>query len=150
MSPENKLPPPPAYSQVAHSSGYEQSNFNQGKQFNQYPSQNLQPPDGAQLGGVIDHTAVPVVTQPGPATFVIQHKDWMCAAIFACLCCFWPTGLAAIRYADRANSAAAAGNIEATRRYSTTARNFVIASVVLGVICIPLIVLERLNRSRYE
>ena len=25
----------------------------------------------------------------------------MCAAIFACLCCFWPTGLAAIRYADR-------------------------------------------------
>jgi hypothetical protein len=45
-----------------------------------------------------------IVHQPGAAGHVIYQsrpRDYMAASIFACFCCFWPTGLCAIYFASQ-------------------------------------------------
>ncbi|KAL3880745.1 hypothetical protein ACJMK2_032962 [Sinanodonta woodiana] len=59
----------------------------------------------------------------------------MVLAIFACLCCFWPTGVCAIMYADQANSELDT-NV-AWRKYKTSI-TLSIVSIIVGLIWIAL------------
>ncbi|XP_045205345.2 uncharacterized protein LOC123557747 [Mercenaria mercenaria] len=77
--------------------------------------------------------------QPHPVrTVVIQTRppDYLVSSVWACLFCFFPTGLFAIYYASRANTLANEGHYEEARRKSIIARNLLISSFVLGCICI--------------
>ncbi|XP_060574711.1 uncharacterized protein LOC132732327 isoform X2 [Ruditapes philippinarum] len=78
-----------------------------------------------------------VVNQPQTGTIIIiqrRHTDYMVSSIFACLCCFWPTGICAIYYANEANNLARDGDYEGARKMSDMARRLMVASVIVGVI----------------
>ncbi|XP_045205366.1 proline-rich transmembrane protein 1-like isoform X2 [Mercenaria mercenaria] len=122
-------------------------------QGNAYPPQTgAYPPQGgaypAQPGhGYSQHsTTAVVVTQPGYAGQVVampRPPDYMAASIFACLCCFWPTGLCAIYYASQASKLAAEGDMAGATSMSNSARNLMISSIVIGVIWITLVIVLR-------
>ncbi|XP_022290080.2 uncharacterized protein LOC111101769 isoform X3 [Crassostrea virginica] len=151
MSSEDKVPSlPPAYNEVVSSSKEYKCQHHDGKQHPRYPNRSLQTPEGVHfLGpeeGTCDQTDIPQITQPGSVPHVIKcvpHHDWTAAAIFACLCCFWPAGLAAIRYASKANSASNRGDEAATKQYSRKARNLIIISVILGIFQTAVVVVLR-------
>ncbi|WAQ99381.1 PRRT1-like protein [Mya arenaria] len=87
-----------------------------------------------------------IVTQPGypeVVTTMPRPPDYMGPSVFACLCCFWPTGICAIYYASQANTAAASGDMAMAKQYSNNARNLMITSIVLGIICIILTIVLR-------
>ncbi|XP_045205368.2 proline-rich transmembrane protein 1-like [Mercenaria mercenaria] len=91
-------------------------------------------------------TTAVVVTQPGYAGQVVtmpRPPDYMAASIFACLCCFWPTGLCAIYYASQASNLAAEGDMAGATSMSNKARNLMIFSIVMGVIWITLVIVLR-------
>ncbi|XP_063399981.1 transmembrane protein 91-like [Mytilus trossulus] len=69
--------------------------------------------------------------------------DYMGYALMACLCCFWPLGLIAIRYANIANDAKARGDFEEARKQNSNARSMIIASVFFGLITIAAVVVIR-------
>ncbi|XP_045206914.2 trafficking regulator of GLUT4 1-like [Mercenaria mercenaria] len=77
------------------------------------------------------------MTQP-VGTVIIQTRppDLLLPSIFACFCCFWPSGLFAVFYAIKANTLAGEGKYEEARRMSDIAGILVIISVVLGISCI--------------
>ncbi|BFZ05199.1 hypothetical protein BsWGS_08238 [Bradybaena similaris] len=58
--------------------------------------------------------------------------DRMRAAIFATLCCFWPTGIVAIMRASDARSALARGDIASAQAHARSAKSMIIISVVVG------------------
>lgn len=132
-----------------------QSTFSYGNHYNQYPGGNkYPPPDGVQYSGnryepkdnAHDREiAAQHVTEPG--AMVMERtpapQNWMGPAIFACLCCFWPTGLCAIAAASNANEAAAKGNILEAERESRKARMYVGASVVIGIVITIIVVVYR-------
>ncbi|XP_060576726.1 proline-rich transmembrane protein 2-like [Ruditapes philippinarum] len=77
-----------------------------------------------------------VVTQPEPG-IAFYHKrppDYMIGSILACFCCFWPTGICAIFYANEANYFANAGDYAGARRMSDNAKKLMITSVFIGII----------------
>ncbi|XP_056013107.1 uncharacterized protein LOC125646873 isoform X2 [Ostrea edulis] len=53
------------------------------------------------------HHSGPTGYQPYPSarrcesTHTKKPTNWLCPAIFSCLCCIWPLGLIAIYYADK-------------------------------------------------
>ncbi|XP_060577873.1 calcium-binding protein P-like [Ruditapes philippinarum] len=88
-----------------------------------------------------------VVSQPGQAGVIVTQPrppDYMIPSVLACLCCFCPTGLCAIYYANRANTLAADGDMIEAQRMSNSARNLMITSVVIGVAWIILVIVLRL------
>ncbi|XP_045205348.2 trafficking regulator of GLUT4 1-like isoform X4 [Mercenaria mercenaria] len=120
----------------------------------QQPGYPLQQPGYVQLPYTNTSTTV-VVNQPQTGKVIIKarHKDYLSASIFACLCCFWPTGICAIYYANEANNLAGVGDYEGSRRMSDNARKLVITSVILGIIAITLSVVLRIvlfkNKCEY-
>ncbi|XP_045205353.2 synapse differentiation-inducing gene protein 1-like isoform X1 [Mercenaria mercenaria] len=74
--------------------------------------------------------------QPQVTTVILQstHPDYMVVSLFACIFCFWPTGVCALYYANEANNLAEGGDYEGARRMSIKARNRMITSVVIGII----------------
>ncbi|XP_048729645.1 trafficking regulator of GLUT4 1-like [Ostrea edulis] len=66
----------------------------------------------------------------------IRYKptNWLCPAIFSCLFCFWPVGLAAIYYAVEANQRSDRNDTYGAERSANCARNLTITSVVIGVV----------------
>lgn len=88
-----------------------------------------------------------VVNQPQTGTIIIQprHPDYMVSSILACLCCFWPTGICAIYYANEANNLARVGDFDGARRMSDNARRLMVTSVIVGIILVILFVVLRLT-----
>ncbi|XP_053400083.1 proline-rich transmembrane protein 1-like isoform X2 [Mercenaria mercenaria] len=120
----------------------------------QQPGYLLQQTGFVQLPYTNTNTAV-VVNQPLAGTAIVQPRtpDYMVSSILACLCCFWPTGICAIYYANEANNLAGVGDYEGSRRMSDNARKLVITSVILGIIAITLSVVLRIvlfkNKCEY-
>ena len=57
-------------------------------------------------------------------------NDYMTANIFVCLCCCWPIGIADIMKSNECQEAKRAGNVEAALRYSASAKNLFIITIV--------------------
>lgn len=108
-----------------------------------YPSNQYQP----QYGAPGQQMMTTVVAQPGPVPVVVntapRRTDYMVPAILSCLCCFCPTGIFAILAANRANTAAAEGDVVEAEVQSRRARTLVIISVVVGIIVIGLGIVSR-------
>lgn len=123
----------------------------------QHPGYKYQtPPVGAQFpscqyqpisGNTEQHPMTVVLTQPGPAPFVVSpvppQQEWMVPAVLACFFCFWPTGIIAILAAFRARTAAANGDVVEAQAQSIRARKLVIVSIVLGIIIYVFIIVIR-------
>uniref|UniRef100_K1QFT1 Proline-rich transmembrane protein 1 n=1 Tax=Magallana gigas TaxID=29159 RepID=K1QFT1_MAGGI len=79
----------------------------------------------------------PVVTQPAVTPVVVTTvpapRNWMVPAVLSCLCCFWPTGIFAIMFASKANTAAAQGNVEEANTNANYARTLIIVSLCVGI-----------------
>uniref|UniRef100_A0A0L8FRR2 Interferon-induced transmembrane protein n=2 Tax=Octopus bimaculoides TaxID=37653 RepID=A0A0L8FRR2_OCTBM len=58
----------------------------------------------------------------------------MLAAILVTLFCFCPTGIAAIIYADKANTLARTGNTAGAQEANNSARQFIKISIIVGII----------------
>ena len=114
--------------------GYQPQGYQQPHQYGKQPAYGGQP----QQHIVIAEPAPTVIVdyQPRPTNYLIP-------AIFACLCCFWPTGICAIIAANNANSAADSGDMAHAEEKTRTARNMIIVTVVLGVICIIFTIVVR-------
>ncbi|XP_045206915.2 trafficking regulator of GLUT4 1-like [Mercenaria mercenaria] len=99
----------------------------------QQPGYLLQQTGFVQLPYTNTNAAV-IVNQPLTGTTIIKprHPDYMLASIFACLCCFWPTAICAIYFANKANNRAGVGDYEGARRMADKARNLMITSLILG------------------
>ncbi|XP_045202881.1 dispanin subfamily A member 2b-like [Mercenaria mercenaria] len=84
-----------------------------------------------------------VVTQPVIATgpVVSRPPDYLIPSIFACFCCFWPTGLFAIYYSLRASSLAGQGDMSGAQAASNTARTLMIVSIVIGVVWVGIVII---------
>lgn len=123
----------------------------------QHPGYKFQPPPmGAQFsscqyhpisGNTGQQPMTVVLTQPGPAPFVISpvppQQEWMVPAVLACFFCFWPTGIIAIIAASRARSAAANGDAIEAQAQTVRARKYVIVSIVLGIVIYVFIIIIR-------
>lgn len=68
-------------------------------------------------------------------------KDRTKYAFLACLFCFFPTGIMAIVYASQARSAWERGEVKKAREKSSLSKDFIRASVCIGVIAYILIFL---------
>ncbi|XP_022343789.1 uncharacterized protein LOC111136913 isoform X2 [Crassostrea virginica] len=72
-------------------------------------------------------------------------KDRLKYAIPVCLFCFFPTGILAIKYALQARSAWRQGEIKKAREKSSISKDFIRASVCLGMIAYILILVVILS-----
>lgn len=152
MSSNKRSEEPPSYNEATNQNDQLKLTYeNQNKHFpggNQYPSVGGTPYPGNQYQPQCtpqDQVMVPLVTQPG--AMVINRapvtQNWMVPAVLTCLCCFWPTGICAIIAASNANQAAANGDVIEAEKQSRTARSYVTASFVIGIIMIILGVVYR-------
>ncbi|CAG2195047.1 PRRT1 [Mytilus edulis] len=132
-------PPPQGYSQQPGyqpvPQGYTQQGYPQTQHYGN------QPMYGGQGQNVI-------VAQPMPVTSVMttsqpRPTNYLVPAILTCLCCFWPTGICAILAARSANQAADEGNMPFAQEKATKARNFIVITVILGVICLAIFIVLR-------
>ncbi|XP_077978374.1 proline-rich transmembrane protein 1-like [Glandiceps talaboti] len=78
-------------------------------------------------------TMTTIVTKTAPSTYLFL-------AIFSMLCCFIPTGIVAVIFAAMVNGAWESGDEETARRYSSNAKCWSIASIVIGVVADILVV----------
>ncbi|ESO90663.1 hypothetical protein LOTGIDRAFT_163884 [Lottia gigantea] len=86
------------------------------------------------------------VMQPTSTNIVIAENrpnDYLCLSIFTCLCCFWPTGIAAIFYSVKSRDAGNCGRITEAAEKGQTARKLAIISIVLGIIMTIIIIILR-------
>ena len=74
---------------------------------------------------------------------VDQVNDYMIANIVACLLCCWCIGCCAIFKSNECKNAKTARDLESARRHSESARNLLIATIVVGIICIIISVVLR-------
>ncbi|KAL3880751.1 hypothetical protein ACJMK2_032968 [Sinanodonta woodiana] len=65
----------------------------------------------------------------------VRPPNGLGLAIFACFCCFWPTGACAIMYANQAN---AEDNTDVAWSKYRTSRTLSIVSIVVGLIWIAI------------
>lgn len=70
-----------------------------------------------------------------------KPPDYLVPSIVACLCCFWPTGIAAIIFAMQANTAYGQGDISGAQHASRMAKIFMITSVVVGAVFFLIIII---------
>ncbi|KAH3838053.1 proline-rich transmembrane protein 2-like [Dreissena polymorpha] len=121
-------PQPPAYT-------HQQVYYGQQQGYGQQAGYVQQGYGGAQR-------PVVVLAQPQPSSVPVgqRPRDFLVPSIFACFCCFWPTGAAAIYFAMESKNALNSGDITNANRYSVIARNLMISSIVIGVIWIAAVI----------
>ena len=61
-------------------------------------------------------------------------RDWLIPSILTIIFCAWPLGIPALVFAIKANGSKKRGDMAAAAQQAKTARLFVIASVVLGIV----------------
>ncbi|KAH3833263.1 trafficking regulator of GLUT4 1-like isoform X2 [Dreissena polymorpha] len=100
------------------------------------------PPNYAPVGSVVQSSSsVAVMNQPLQEMMcVVQPRppDYTYLALFSCLCCFWPLGLAALIYAIQAKSMVDTGHYDDAKWRTNVALGLSIASVIVGIPCIIL------------
>ncbi|XP_014789606.1 proline-rich transmembrane protein 1 [Octopus bimaculoides] len=65
----------------------------------------------------------------------------MCPAILATICCFLPTGIAAIIYSSRANALAENGGREDALEANAKAKRFIKISIFLGIVIFLIVII---------
>ncbi|KAK3594040.1 hypothetical protein CHS0354_040799 [Potamilus streckersoni] len=141
---------PPPYHQTVVGYSYEQGSAGPPQSF-QIPSQQVgqypmpqvgyyPPPQAGQYPqqGYYPQHVQTFVVAPQQQTMINQPapQDYMNRAIFATLCCFWPTGICAIMKASDARQALARGDIAGAHSSAQSARQFVNISIIAGVLSI--------------
>ncbi|XP_041366607.1 proline-rich transmembrane protein 1-like [Gigantopelta aegis] len=148
---------PPDYSDVVGDTPYQ---YPMGA-YPQYPAQappGSGPPQYAQQGPVPGYTQPPqpymsgYTTHFGPNSAVVVQQpmlapggvpmaapqDYMCAAIFVTLCCFWPTGIIAIMKANDSRVAMARNDVMSAHSSAKSAKTMINISIIVGIIAIIL------------
>ena len=75
------------------------------------------------------------VTGPaGVAAPSVKVENHLVGAILTTLCCCLPGGIVAIVYASKVNTLAAQGDIAGAQKAANTAKNWILGSVILGII----------------
>ncbi|KAH3838047.1 proline rich transmembrane protein 1B-like [Dreissena polymorpha] len=92
------------------------------------------------FGGAQGHVVVLAQPQPSSVPLGQRPTDFLVPSIFACLCCFLPTGAAAIYFAVQSGNALNSGDLANANRYSVTARNLMVSSIVIGVLWIAAVI----------
>lgn len=116
---------------------YEKSGYGYNK-FENQPDVDQNPPPYV-AGPAPQAYSMPVVVGPPPVgqTVIIQSPrvpNHMAIAILACLCCFWPTGIAAIYFATKVDEYNGLGNVEEALKASKNVKILSIVSLVLGIV----------------
>ncbi|XP_062600118.1 transmembrane protein 233-like [Saccostrea cucullata] len=106
------------FTYIAYNAGY-----NQGTTTYQSVPKDFQQCPGAKMYG-----STPAVTTTYSPT------NWLCPAIFSCLCCCWPLGLVAIYYALQANHREEMNDLYGAEQSASCARSCTYASIFCGVI----------------
>ncbi|XP_052064500.1 transmembrane protein 91-like isoform X1 [Mytilus californianus] len=65
-----------------------------------------------------------------------EDFNYLCLAIFVCLCCFLPSGLLAISYARKASKARARGDYDTARTYNRWTLTWIVSSCICGIISV--------------
>ena len=107
------------------------------------PHEQAYPPAGVVKGQegvqVVQPNTVVVYAQDE----VDQVNDYMIANIVACLLCCWCIGCCAIMKSNECKNAKVARDLQSARRHSESARNLLIATIVVGIICIIISIVLR-------
>ncbi|KAL3880749.1 hypothetical protein ACJMK2_032966 [Sinanodonta woodiana] len=121
------------------------------------PLEYRQPPMYDQPNGYCYSGEPNVVTTQGSLSYVSPNTvivtsgerppNAMLLAIFACLFCFWPTGVCAIIYANQANSEL--DTRVAWNKYRTSS-TLSIVSIILGMLWIAIAVWRIMNKANYS
>lgn len=75
------------------------------------------------------------VTGPaGVAAPSVKVENHLVGAILTTLCCCLPGGIVAIVYASKVNTLAAQGDIAGAQKAANTAKNWILGSVIAGVV----------------
>ncbi|XP_077978571.1 uncharacterized protein LOC144434008 [Glandiceps talaboti] len=97
------------------------------------------PPPPYMYGQTIQTTAgLPVTVQPNNGQ---APPDHLALAIFATVCCFWPTGIFAILRASDARVAAARNDLTTAWDHANKAKKMSCVSIGIGIALILLIML---------
>ena len=71
---------------------------------------------------------------PAGVTPAVKIENHLVGAILTTLCCCLPGGIVAIVYASKVNTLAAQGDIDGARKAANTAKNWILGSVIAGVV----------------
>ncbi|KAG5266508.1 hypothetical protein AALO_G00232870 [Alosa alosa] len=74
-----------------------------------------------------------------------EEPSYMGWSIFTTICCCLPLGIAAIYKSNQVTAANAGGDMEKARHSSRAARNFNIAGLIFGLICLIYIIQKIAN-----
>ncbi|XP_061197185.1 synapse differentiation-inducing gene protein 1-like [Saccostrea echinata] len=86
------------------------------------------------LTGYQQRSGAKVYGSTPAVTTTYSPTNWLCPAIFSCLFCFWPLGLAAIYYAWEANQREERNDLFGAEQSASCARTLTYASIFVGVI----------------
>lgn len=96
------------------------------------------------------HTNVTVVQQGGPSVLVapqISPPDYCALAWFACLFCFWPTGICAILKSNETRAAIYRGDFVSANQLSMETRKLANMTIAIGIALYVVIVVVRVALS---
>ncbi|XP_057307888.1 uncharacterized protein LOC130645805 isoform X2 [Hydractinia symbiolongicarpus] len=115
-----------------------------------YPAQQPQQQymQGQEQGFASNTQTTVVVSQP--QAFVqapVYVENYAALSWFACLCCCWPIGIAAIVKSSEVNSAMAAGDFRRAQVASSDAKKYAIIAIICGLILVPLIIVGNVLRN---
>ncbi|KAH3813865.1 uncharacterized protein LOC127833798 [Dreissena polymorpha] len=133
---------PPAFTQQQLPTAFTQQAVNYGQPDRKEQAGYIQPGYVGEPGHVV------VLSQPQPAAVIVPIEtvptctDYMVLSI-ACLCCFFPTAIAAIHFSIESRKMVANGNMVKANRYSEHARNLIIHSMAIGAVWIVLVIVLR-------
>ncbi|XP_062597708.1 synapse differentiation-inducing gene protein 1-like [Saccostrea cucullata] len=102
--------------------------YNQGPTTYQSMPPGYQHQSGAKVYG---STQVVTITQ--------TPTNWLCPAIFSCLCCFWPLGLVAIFYAWEANQRVEKNDLRGAEQSASCAKTLTITSIFIGLVSVGVV-----------
>ncbi|ESO89459.1 hypothetical protein LOTGIDRAFT_234302 [Lottia gigantea] len=107
--------------------GYPQQGYpqQQGYPMQQYP---------AGTNVVIGQPATTIVTNPRP-------NDYFTFALLTCLCCFWPTGIAALVFSCNSRDASDRLDFNQAQNDGRMAKIFSIISLVIGLVWIIAVII---------
>ncbi|XP_077312154.1 dispanin subfamily A member 2b-like [Lithobates pipiens] len=80
------------------------------------------------------HQSPVINMQPEPVARLPQHKDYLIWSICSMICCFFPTGIAALIFSVKTRDAIYLQNDTVASKYSRTTYQLNIASSVIGIV----------------
>jgi len=87
----------------------------------------------------------PPLPPPPPAAGTPAPPNYLVWAILSTVLCFWPVGIAAIVFSTQVNGKWARGDVVGAQAASRKAKNFSIATAVIGLLLIIAVAVSRLG-----